>query len=90
MISSLVSTIERLYALLNKPKNLSGANFVWPVNMNEYSIVSLKPAIIYGRKVEFSVSEIVKDRAKSQVPFLYVQGIWLYPLPNLWRIGQIS
>ena len=42
------------------------------------------------RKVEFPVSEIVKDRAKSQVPFLYVQGIWLYPLPTLWRIGQIS
>ena len=45
---------------------------------------------VTGRKVEFPVSEIVKDRAKSQVPFLYVQGIWLYPLPNLWRIGQIS
>ena len=42
-----------------------------------------------GRKVEFPVSEIVKDRAKSQVPFLYVQGIWLYPLPDLWRIGHI-
>ena len=43
-----------------------------------------------GRKVEFPVSEIVKDRANYQVSFLYVQGIWLYPLPNLWRIGQIS
>ena len=43
-----------------------------------------------GRKVEFPVSEIVKDRAKSKVPFLYVQGIWLYPLPDLWRFGHIS
>ena len=54
-------------------------------------IKSVFPSLHFtGRKVEFPVSEIVKDRAKSQVPFLYVQGIWLYPLPNLWRIGQNS
>ena len=43
-----------------------------------------------GQIIEFPVSEIVKDRVKSQLPFVYVQGIWVYRLPNLWWIGQIS